>query len=128
MTDQAQPCPKVCLIFRNFAHTPGLLPVESSRVLMDRRAGKIVMPGTVFTVLSFLIGVFHDSLPALTQLSFETIVTAVVAGCIVISALISFALNTIVHSIIFLFMSPVGVLSMLAMLWLALSRKPQLSH
>jgi len=94
---------------------------------MNRRTGKIFMLGTVLTVVSFMAGMFHDSLPTILQLSFDTTVMAVVACSIVISALISFALNTIVHSIIFLFMSPIGITCMLAIFWLALCRRPQVS-
>ena len=85
------------------------------------------MLGTVLAVTSFMVGLFQSTLPAAMQILGDTIITAVVAGSILISAFITFGLNTVVHSVIFLFMSPVGVLSMLAMFWLALSKKPQFS-
>lgn len=83
------------------------------------------MFGTVLAVFSFMLGLFQSSLPAALQILGDTVVTAVLACSYCISTVILLAVSTLIYGIIFLFMSPVGVLSMLATLWLALMRKPQ---
>ncbi|MCC6980887.1 MAG: hypothetical protein IT343_21385 [Candidatus Melainabacteria bacterium] len=95
---------------------------------MDRRAGKMVMLGTVLAVMSFLVGLFQSSLPTVLQLFGDTFITAVLACSYCISTVIMLALTTAVYGTIFLFMSPAGVLSILATLWIVLRRKPQFSQ
>jgi uncharacterized membrane protein YdbT with pleckstrin-like domain len=95
---------------------------------MDRRAGKMVMFGTVLAVMSFVVGLFQSVLPTALQLFGDTVITAVVACSYCISTVLLLTVSTLIYGIIFLFMSPAGVLSLLATMWIALSRRPQISH
>ncbi len=95
---------------------------------MPIQTGKIVVLGAVLTAASFLAGLLQSNLPAICLGIVESGIAFMVFFCFGVFGVISVFLASAVFAIACLFMNPIGVFFMLAMLWLALNRKTSLPH
>ncbi|MCC7530145.1 MAG: hypothetical protein IT342_16590 [Candidatus Melainabacteria bacterium] len=93
---------------------------------MPVQPGKIVVLGAVLTAVSFLVGLFQSSLPMIFMQFLFGGISLFVFFCFGIFGLVALALAAAVFSIGCLFMNPIGVCFLLAMLIFILNRKTRI--
>lgn len=95
---------------------------------MQMKMRKIVLLGSMLAVLSFLVGLFHNSLPLFllnaVQMGFELFIFF----CYGLSGIIFLGLATLVFAVSAVFLNPFGVMFLLGTLWLVISRKPRVTQ
>ncbi len=95
---------------------------------MPVQPGKVVMLGAVLTAVSFLVGLLQSSLPIIFLHLAITGIELFVFFCYGIFGVAALGLAAVVFSIGCLFMNPIGVFFMLAVLWVVISQKRGLTQ
>lgn len=95
----------------------------SQEVSMPVQPGKIVVLGAVLTAVSFLVGLLQSSLPMIFLHLALTGFELLIFFCYGIFGLVALGLAAVVFSIGCVFMNPIGVFFLLAVLWFVLNQK-----
>ncbi len=92
---------------------------------MQNRQRKIVILGAVLIAVSFLVGLLHSFLPALSVNLLAMSCELFIFFCYGLFGILFLTLATAVFSIAAVFHNPFGILFLLGTLWVIITRKPK---